>query len=77
MKDTSNVLSLISPHDENYVRIRQATKQGYILCPIQGGVCDLAFPNSKLRRGRVQGGGTICPTLMAGTPTIYVLEKEE
>jgi hypothetical protein len=36
MKDTSNVLSLISPHDENYVRIRQATKQGYILCPIQG-----------------------------------------
>lgn len=37
MKDTSNVLSLISPHDENYVRIRQATKQGYILCPIQGG----------------------------------------
>lgn len=30
-----------------------------------GGVCDLSYPSSKLRRGRVQGGGTICPTIMA------------
>lgn len=37
------------------VKIRQATKQGWIECDV-GGVADLSFPDSKLRRGRVQGG---------------------
>lgn len=40
-----------------------------------GGVADLSFPTSKLRRGRVQGDGQICPTLMAGTPNIYRIER--
>jgi hypothetical protein len=35
--------------------IRQATKKGYIEVP-EGGVFDSAYPTSKLRRGRVQGG---------------------
>lgn len=53
----SSPYDLLSPDDnENYVRVRQATKTGYILCPING-VADLSFPSSKLRRGRVQGGG--------------------
>ena len=38
------------------VKIRQATKQGWIECDV-GGVADLSYPDSKLRRGRVQGGG--------------------
>lgn len=38
------------------VKIRQATKQGWIECEV-GGVADLSYPDSKLRRGRVQGGG--------------------
>ena len=41
------------------------------------GCADLSFPGSKLRRGRVQGGGYICPTLMAGEPNIYKIEKIE
>lgn len=44
------------------IRVKQATKQGWIEC-CNGGVADLSYPNSKLRRGRVQGGGTICPTI--------------
>ena len=38
------------------------------------GCFDWSFPTSKLRRGRVQGNGNICPTLMAGEPEIYVFE---
>ena len=39
----------------DYVGIRQATKKGYIECAV-GGVADFSYPNSSLRRGRVQGG---------------------
>lgn len=48
--------------DAKTVAIPQATKKGYIECEI-GGVADLFYPNSKTRRGRVQDGGNICPTL--------------
>ena len=38
------------------ILVRQATKDGYIaMC--NGGVCDLSYPTSDKRRGRVQGGG--------------------
>lgn len=49
---------------EPKVVIKQATSQGYTECEI-GGVCDLSFPESKTRRGRVQEGGKICPTITA------------
>lgn len=45
-------------------QVRQATEQGYAECEING-VADLSYPNSKTRRGRVQEGGTICPTTTA------------
>ena len=54
------------------IKVKQATKQGYILC--DGGVCDLSYPKSKLRRGRVQGNGWISPTITA-SPCIYRLEN--
>lgn len=44
------------------IKIRQATKEGFIECPI-GGVFDSSYPDSKLRRGRVQGNGQISQTL--------------
>lgn len=44
------------------IKIKQATKDGYIVC-CNGGVADFSYPSSKLRRGRVQGGGNICPTI--------------
>ena len=37
------------------LKIPQATKKGYIECPV-GGCFDWSYPTSKLRRGRVQGG---------------------
>ena len=59
---------------EETVRIKQATKDGYIDCKI-GGVADLSFPTSKTRRGRVQDNGDTCPTLTAGESEIYRIES--
>lgn len=42
--------------DKEYVGIRQATAKGYIECEV-GGIADFSYPTSKIRRGRVQGGG--------------------
>lgn len=56
------------------VKIPQATKKGYIECPI-GGVADLSYPNSKLRRGRVQGNGQICPTITATQTGVCKIES--
>ena len=54
------------------LRIPQATKQGYIEVP-QGAVFDMSYPESTTRRGRVQEGGQVSPTLMAGgeTPCLF------
>ncbi len=49
---------------EPKILIPQATEQGYTECEV-GGVADLSYPNSKTRRGMVQEGGTICPTITA------------
>ena len=58
------------------LRIRQATKQGYIdIKP--GSIFDASYPDSKTRRGRVQGEGKLCPTLTAqGEPPCYYEGKE-
>lgn len=54
-------------------RIPQATKKGYI--ELKQGICDWSYPNSKLRRGRVQGEGAIVPTLTASKQNIYYLDE--
>lgn len=78
-------------HNVDVLRIRQATKAGYIDV-VKGGLFDSSFPKSKTRRGRVQGdGGNLCPTLTAtasdtimkfegykdGTPIIRRLTERE
>ena len=55
------------------VKIKQATKQGYALCEV-GGVADLSYPDSKTRRGRVQGNGQICPTITSEVMMICKIE---
>ena len=60
--------------DREYVGIRQATQKGYIECEI-GGVADFSYPTSKLRRGRVQGGGPVCPTLTSQSMGICGIVK--
>lgn len=60
--------------ENNTVRIKQATKEGYIECKI-GGVADLSFPDSETRRGRVQESGDVCPTLTASESEICRIER--
>ena len=55
------------------ILIPQATKKGYIEMDLPG-VCDLSYPNSKTRRGRVQEGGKVSPTLTATSQDICYIE---
>ena len=58
------------------MKIKNNTIQGYIECPA-GGCFDGQFPDSKDRRGRVQEGGNVTPTLTAeGSQQIYYNEDE-
>ena len=57
------------------ILISQATKKGYIEMEVPG-VCDLSYPNSKTRRGRVQEKGKISPTLTASENGISYINKE-
>lgn len=62
---------------KRYKRIRQASKS-YSKPICNGGVFDNAYPQSNTRRGRVQGGGKICPTITsAGAQNIIHLFKDE
>ena len=47
------------------LRIPQATKKGFIEV-MPGSLFDMSYPESTTRRGRVQEGGQVSPTLMAG-----------
>lgn len=42
--------------------VKQSTKKGYIEC-VNNGIANLSYPNSSSKRGRVQGGGKISPTI--------------
>lgn len=57
------------------IAIREATAKGYVEIK-PGDVFDASYPESKTRRGRLQGGGEICPTLTAGQTEIYYFEDE-
>lgn len=53
------------------MKIMNNTKKGYIECPV-GGCFDGLFPTSNSRRGRVQEGGNVTPTLTTeGSQSIY------
>ena len=56
------------------IKIKQATKDGYIEC-CNGGLADLSYPSSKTRRGRVQRGGYISPTITAAQNGICKIEE--
>ena len=61
------------PCIDGYYHIRQATKKGYI--EIKEGIFDWNYPNSKTRRGRVQGNGMICPTLTATKANLILINN--
>ena len=64
-----NIIYDFDTHAET-VKIKQATKDGYVECRI-GGVADLSYPESETRRGRVIDGGNVSPTLIASQNEIY------
>ena len=61
---------------QKYVGIKQATKEGFIECEIPG-AADLSYPTSRLRRGRVQGGGRKSPTITTTTGVCKIMSKEQ
>lgn len=68
------VIEKDKPLLDEKIKIKQATKQGFIECKA-GGVADFSYPTSKLRRGRVQGGGEISPTLTSTTLGVCKVES--
>ena len=62
---------------DDTIKIKNATSLGYIEIPLGNGVsiADFSFPNSKTRRGRVEQGGQISPTLTT-TGGLYVIEEQ-
>lgn len=62
------------PLVDGVYHIRQGTKKGYIELKAPG-ICDLSYPNSKIRRGRVQGEGKIVPTLTASKQSIMFVDE--
>ena len=61
---SSNLVAGTHGYANNCVLISQATKEGSIKCKV-GGCYDASYPDSKTRRGRVQEGGDITPTITA------------
>lgn len=47
-------LQLVDVDGETFLRIRQATEQGYTDCPCPG-AADISYPSSALRRSRTVG----------------------
>ena len=59
-------MEILEPQDTSETpSIPQVTKQSYIEVPHRI-VFDMSYPESTTRRGRVQEGGQVSPTLMAG-----------
>lgn len=72
---TSNCLTSVQKDNlvMESVKIKQATKDGYIECDV-GGVFDASYPNSATPRGRVQESGNVCPTITAQNQELCHLE---
>lgn len=77
---TANTLTTVQK-DNLCLEVKQATKEGSVKCKV-GGCYDASYPNSTTRRGRVQGGGDVVPTLTAGNneniryvETVYRIRK--
>lgn len=75
-KATRPFLTTIVRGGQLWLLVRQATEKGYIEC-CSGGVFDIAYPNSELRRARVKDDGKTASALMAGEPSQCVFIEYE
>ena len=78
--NTTNTITTVQK-DNLCLEIKSATKEGSITCKV-GGCYDASFPNSETRRGRVQEGGDVTPTITSGgvnniryVETVYRIRK--
>lgn len=55
-------LEIINEEETTKLRVKQATSKGYADCILNGAI-DLSYPQSRTRRGRVIGEGTIANTI--------------
>lgn len=62
--------TLTTAQKDNYLMVPSNTAEGYVQCEI-GGVLDISYPTSTSRRGRVQEGGAVAPTLTCGCETTH------
>ena len=58
--------TLTGVQKDNLIAIPSNTADGKIMMEL-GGVCDLSYPSSKTRRGRVQDNGSVTPTITTHT----------
>ena len=66
-------IQMVDVDGETFLRVRQATEQGYTDCPVFG-CCDLAYPSSTLRRSRTVGGGRLVNALTCGQQLHVLVE---
>jgi DNA (cytosine-5)-methyltransferase 1 len=73
---SSNLVAGTHGYANNCILVKQATKEGSIECKV-GGCYDASYPDSTTRRGRVQNGGDVTPTITAqGGENINYVETQ-
>jgi DNA (cytosine-5)-methyltransferase 1 len=68
--------TLTTAQKDNYLMVPSNTAEGYVQCEV-GGVLDISYPSSTTRRGRVQEGGAVAPTLTCGCETTHARIEEK
>lgn len=66
-------LQIVDISGSTFLRIRQATEQGYTDCPVFG-VCDISYPTSALRRARTVGCGKLANALTCSQQLVTFIE---
>lgn len=66
-------LQIVDISGSTFLRIRQATEQGYTDCPVRG-VCDISYPTSALRRARTVGCGKLANALTCSQQLVTFIE---
>lgn len=67
--------ALTTAQKDNYLMVPSNTAEGYVQCEV-GGVLDISYPSLTTRRGRVQEGGAVAPTLTCGCETTHARIEE-
>lgn len=74
LNETGTTNTITTVQKDNLVLVKENTSKGYSECKIDG-VCDLSYPDSKTRRGRVQDNGDTCPTITAESNGLCKVEQ--